>query len=227
MSGAAAGLMKVAALRAGECRAGEGGADHGETRKSVAGGQAPEAGAGAAREAGSVASSAPTGSEAGSSAAITPASAATATTPARLIPPLAVSLVTLGVADLFRAIAFYEALGLERRVRQAEGVAFFACGTVVLSLYPRHELATDAGMVAGRAGQFGGVVLACNRASRAEVDSTLIRAVAAGGRALRPAQATFWGGYAGYVADPDGHPWEIAHNPGFPLGPEGRLSLPE
>ncbi|WAC27808.1 VOC family protein [Ancylobacter sp. SL191] len=146
---------------------------------------------------------------------------------ARAVPPLALSLVTLGVAELARAIAFYEALGLERRVRQAEGVAFFACGTVVLSLYPRHELATDAGMIAGRAGQFGGVVLACNRASRAEVDTTLIRAVAAGGRALRPAQATFWGGYAGYVADPDGHPWEIAHNTGFALGPDGRLTLPE
>ncbi|MDF2999838.1 MAG: Glyoxalase/bleomycin resistance protein/dioxygenase [Xanthobacteraceae bacterium] len=85
----------------------------------------------------------------------------------------------------------------------------------------------DAGMVAGRAGQFGGITLACNRASRAEVDATLIRLVAAGGRALRPAHPTSWGGYIGYVADPDGHPWEVAHNPGFPLDAEGRITLPE
>ena len=145
---------------------------------------------------------------------------------ARAVPPLRLSLVTLGVADLPRAIAFYEALGLERRVRQAEGVAFFDAGGAVLSLYPRHELAADAGVLPGRPGQFGGLALACNRASRAEVDATLIRAVAAGGRALRPAQATFWGGYSGYVADPDGHAWEIAHNPGFGLDAEGRIVLP-
>lgn len=146
---------------------------------------------------------------------------------ARAVPPLHVSLITLGVADLERSIRFYEALGLTRRVRKAEGAAFFEAGGVALSLYPRHELAADAGVVPGRAGQFGGFALACNRASRIEVDATLIRAVAAGGRALRPAQATFWGGYSGYVADPDGHAWEVAHNPGFPLGPDGRLSLPK
>ncbi|ADH91678.1 Glyoxalase/bleomycin resistance protein/dioxygenase [Ancylobacter novellus DSM 506] len=145
----------------------------------------------------------------------------------RAMPPLRLSLVTLGVTDLKRAIAFYEALGLERKVKAAEGVAFFDMGGVVLSLYPRHELATDAGMLAGRAGQFGGITLACNRASRAEVDATLIRLVAAGGRALRPAHPTSWGGYIGYVADPDGHPWEIAHNPSFPLDAEGRITLPE
>ncbi len=206
MSAAGAGLVKSAALRVGNGN----GATSGEEPRDVMAKEAahPPAAAGmAARD----------------PAMPAPAAAGAA----RAVPPLAMSLVTLGVADLPRAIAFYEALGLARRVRQAEGVAFFACGAVVLSLYPRHELATDAGMVPGRAGQFGGVVLACNRASRAEVDSTLIRAVAAGGRALRPAQPTFWGGYAGYVADPDGHPWEIAHNPGFPLGPEGRLTLPE
>lgn len=142
-------------------------------------------------------------------------------------PPLRLSLVTLGVADLARAVAFYEALGLRRQVKAAEGAAFFDAGGVVLSLYPRHELAADAGVLPGRAGQFGGIALACNRGSRAEVDTTLIRAVAAGGRALRPAQPTFWGGYSGYVADPDGHPWEIAHNPGFPFDEAGRIVLPE
>lgn len=144
-----------------------------------------------------------------------------------LDPPIHVSLITLGVASLPRAVAFYEALGLVRRVKEAKGAAFFQAGGVVLSLYPRHDLAADAGAVDGRAGAFGGIALACNRPSRAEVDTTLIRAVAAGGRGLRPAQPTFWGGYSGYVADPDGHPWEIAHNPGFPLDAEGRITLPE
>lgn len=143
------------------------------------------------------------------------------------IPPLHVSLITLGVTDLPRAIAFYEALGLVRRVKAAVGVAFFQAGGVVLSLYPRHDLAADAGVVDGRPGVFGGIALACNRQSRAEVDTTLIRAVAAGGRGLRPAQPAVWGGYSGYVTDPDGHPWEIAHNPGFPLDEEGRISLPD
>ena len=144
-----------------------------------------------------------------------------------LNPPIHVSLITLGVADLARAVTFYEALGLVRRVKEAKGAAFFQAGGVVLSLYPRHELASDAGVVDSRPGVFGGIALACNRPSRAEVDTTLIRAVAAGGRGLRPAQPTFWGGYSGYVADPDGHPWEIAHNPGFPLDEQGRISLPE
>ena len=146
---------------------------------------------------------------------------------ARVMPPLQLSLVTLGVADLKRAVTFYEALGLVRRVKEATGAAFFDAGGVVLSLYPRVELAADAGVIAGRPGAFGGIALACNRASRSEVDTTLIRAVAAGGRPLRPAQPTFWGGYSGYVADPDGHPWEIAHNPGFPFDAAGRIVLPD
>nr|WP_250152332.1 VOC family protein [Ancylobacter radicis] len=141
--------------------------------------------------------------------------------------PLHVSLITLGVADLPRAVAFYEALGLVRRDKAAKGAAFFQAGAVVLSLYPRHDLAADAGVVDGRTGVFGGIALACNRPSRAEVDTTLIRAVAAGGRGLRPAQPTFWGGYSGYVADLDGHAWEVAYNPFFPVDPEGRLTLPE
>lgn len=145
----------------------------------------------------------------------------------KTVPPLHLSLVTLGVADLDRAVAFYEALGLVRKVKEARGAAFFMAGDVVLSLYPRHDLATDAGVVDGRAGAFGGIALACNRETRAEVDATLIRAVAAGGRALRAAQPTFWGGYSGYVADPDGHAWEISHNPGFPMDENGRITLPE
>ncbi|MCK0195961.1 VOC family protein [Ancylobacter sp. 6x-1] len=146
---------------------------------------------------------------------------------------LSLSLVTLGVEDIARAARFYEALGMVRRARSAEGVVFLqadgpgGAGGVVLSLYPRHELATDAGVIPGRPGAFGGIALACNRRTPEEVDATIARALAAGGRALRPAQHVFWGGYSGYVADPDGYPWEIAHNPGFPLDPDGRLVLPD
>lgn len=169
------------------------------------------------------------------------------------LPPLALSLVTLGVADLARAEAFYRALGMVRRDQSTTGVVFFQAdgrrevgqGGLVLSLYPRRELAADAGLpedaaveagggssAVGRGGgadgrPFGGIALACNRASRAEVDATLAGALAAGGTPLRPAQETFWGGYSGYVADPDGHPWEIAHNPFFPLDADGRIILPE
>ncbi|MBS7538748.1 VOC family protein [Ancylobacter lacus] len=141
-------------------------------------------------------------------------------------PGLHVSLVTLGVEDLARAGRFYAAMGLSRRCAEAQGVMFFAAGAVALALYPRHELAADAGVLSGRAGMFGGVTLACNRPDRREVDRTIIAAVAAGGRALHGPHETAWGGYAGYVADPDGHVWEIAHNPGFPLDREGRLALP-
>lgn len=142
-------------------------------------------------------------------------------------PSIRLSLVTLGVAELARAVAFYEALGLRRQVREAKGAAFFDAGGVVLSLYPRHELAADAGVPDEGISRFDGVALACTLESRAEVDAMLARALNAGGRALRPAQPTFWGGYSGYFADPDGHSWEIAHNPGFPLDADGRIVLPE
>lgn len=142
-------------------------------------------------------------------------------------PGLHVSLVTLGVEDLARAGRFYAAMGLSRRCADARGVMFFEAGAVALALYPRHELAADAGVLSGRAGLFRGVTLACNRPDRREVDRTIIAAVAAGGRALHGPHETAWGGYAGYVADPDGHVWEIAHNPGFPLDGEGRLTLPD
>lgn len=150
-------------------------------------------------------------------------------------PPLGLSLVTLGVGDLARAERFYTALGMVRRDRSTTGVVFYqadgrrepGAGGVVLALYPRHELAADAGVLAGKPGAFGGIALACNRASREDVDATIARALALGGKPLRPAQETFWGGYSGYVADPDGYAWEIAHNPFFGFDPDGRLILPE
>jgi len=147
--------------------------------------------------------------------------------PCRMAAGLHLSLVTLGVDDLRRSIAFYEALGLPRRLKAAEGVAFFEAGGAVLALYPRHQLAADAGVLNGRPGAFGGIVLSCNRPSREAVDSTIAAVIAAGGKALRAADTVFWGGYVGYVADPDGHPWEVAYNPDFGLDPDGRLRVPD
>jgi hypothetical protein len=136
------------------------------------------------------------------------------------------SIVTLGVADLARSREFYERLGWRRSAKGSEGVAFFRAGGVVLALYPRAALAEDA-HVPAEGGGFGGVTLAHNARSREEVDAVLAGAQAAGARLLKPAQDVFWGGYSGYFADPDGHPWEVAWNPFFPLDEEGRLQLPD
>jgi hypothetical protein len=135
------------------------------------------------------------------------------------------SLVTLGVLDLPRATSFYEGLGWPRRVRAADGVAFFQLGTLGLSLYPRAELARDAG-VPLQDGPSQGFTLAYNTRTRTEVDEVLARAEALGARVTQPAQEAFWGGYHGHFADPDGFLWEIAWNPGFPIAEDGSLSLP-
>lgn len=137
-------------------------------------------------------------------------------------------LVTLGVADLARAIAFYEAFGFVRRGKAHEDVAFFEAGSVMLSLYPAHALARDA-EVSDVAGQdaFRCITLACNTTTQDEVDTLMRRAAALGAHVLRPAQPVFWGGYMGYFADPDGHVWEIAHNPFFPFDDQGRLVVPD
>ena len=136
------------------------------------------------------------------------------------------TLVTLGVADVTRARAFYEALGLvASRAASSDSVAFFPMGGVVLGLYGRAALAADAGVADTPAG-FSAVTLAHNVRSDAEVDRLIGRAVAAGGRLVKPGQKVFWGGYSGYVADPDGHLWEIAHNPVLPLDADGAMRLP-
>jgi catechol 2,3-dioxygenase-like lactoylglutathione lyase family enzyme len=125
-----------------------------------------------------------------------------------------VSLITLGVSDLERAIRFYrDGLGLPLR-ESPPGVAFFETRGTWLSLYPRDELAKDAGVPADGAG-FRGFSLAHNVRSEAEVDATLAQAVAAGAALIKPGQRVFWGGYSGYFADPDGFLWEVAHNPHF------------
>lgn len=141
--------------------------------------------------------------------------------------PFRLHLVTLGVADLARACAFYAAMGLERRDADATGVAFFLAGHVVLSLYPRDRLAEDAALDAGgELPAFRGHTLACNVAEAEAVAGVIARAVAAGGTCVKPAQPVFWGGTSGYFTDPDGHLWEVAHNPFFPFDGEGRLTVP-
>jgi catechol 2,3-dioxygenase-like lactoylglutathione lyase family enzyme len=135
------------------------------------------------------------------------------------------SLITLGVADVARSRRFYEALGWRASGASQAEVTFFQLGGIALSLWGRAELAADATVPDG--GGFGGVALAHNARSRAEVDAILEEARAAGGRLLKAAHETFWGGYAGYFADPDGHPWEVAWNPHFPLRADGSLELPE
>jgi catechol 2,3-dioxygenase-like lactoylglutathione lyase family enzyme len=134
------------------------------------------------------------------------------------------SLVTLGVADVARSRWFYEALGWRASTASQADVAFFQLGGIGLALFGRAALAKDAGLA--EAAAVGAVALAHNARTRAEVDTILERARAAGARILEPARDTSWGGYSGYFADPDGHPWEIAWNPHFPLRPDGSLTLP-
>lgn len=136
-----------------------------------------------------------------------------------------ISLVTLGVDDLDRAVRFYEAMGLKRNATITEGVAFFQMGGIVLGLWGREQLATDAG-VASAKGAFSGVSLAYNTRSEAEVDEVLAKAEQAGGRVVKPAQRAFWGGWYGYFSDTEGHLWEVAHNPDFPIADDGTISLP-
>jgi uncharacterized protein len=136
-----------------------------------------------------------------------------------------ISLVTLGVADLARARGFYERLGW--RGREVEETVFFQTGGLAVALWGRAKLADDAGIEDRGSDGFGGVSLAHNVRSRTEVDELLRAAAQAGAGITRPARETFYGGYAGYFADPDGHLWEVAYNPGFRLDPDGALTLPD
>ena len=135
-----------------------------------------------------------------------------------------VSLITIGVGDLARSVAFYEALGWTGQVVQE--TAFFQAGGLAVVLWSRDALADDAG-IDDDGGRFGGIALAQNVRTRDEVDEVLGTAEAAGGTITHPAADTFYGGYAGYFADPDGHLWEVAHNPGFTLRDDGTLVLPD
>lgn len=138
-----------------------------------------------------------------------------------------ISLITLGVADIAKATAFYEALGFMKSKRASqEDVTFMRAGGVVLALWGRQAQLEDASAEDIWTGN-GGIVVAQNLASEAEVDSAMAQARAAGARILKPAAKVFWGGYNGYFADPDGHIWEIAFNPFWQLDEQGRVKLPE
>jgi catechol 2,3-dioxygenase-like lactoylglutathione lyase family enzyme len=132
------------------------------------------------------------------------------------------SLVTLGVADLDRARAFYEALGWKRTGEDAD-VVFYQLPGIALALWSRSSLAEDSTVTDG--GGWGGVTLAYNTRSPQEVDEVLAEAEAAGATIGRRGAETFWGGYSGIFIDPDGHPWEVAHNPGWALRRDGSISL--
>ena len=126
-----------------------------------------------------------------------------------------ISIITLGVADLPRAVEFYrDGLGLPLLDENVESIAFFKCRGTWLALYPSAALAADAGVPTEGSG-FSGVTLAHNVPTRDEVDALLDVAVAAGGTLVKPAQDAFWGGYSGYFADPEGYLWEVAWNPYF------------
>jgi catechol 2,3-dioxygenase-like lactoylglutathione lyase family enzyme len=140
--------------------------------------------------------------------------------------PLRLHLVTLGVVDIDRAAKFYERLGLKRHMKNAEGVAFFDAGGVVISLYGRESLERDAGLTESEPG-FGGSSLAFNVGSEKAVDEALAAATNAGAKILKEGHVVFWGGYIGYFSDLDGHVWEVAHNPQFRFDERGQLVLPE
>jgi hypothetical protein len=136
-----------------------------------------------------------------------------------------VSLITLGVDDVAAARRFYEALGWH--CKEVEQTVFMQAGGSVVVLARREKLAVDAGVQDAGGDGFGGIALAHNVRSREEVDEVIATAEAAGAAITKPAAETFYGGYAGYFADLDGHLWEIAYNPGFTLTEDGSLVLPD
>lgn len=139
------------------------------------------------------------------------------------------TVLTLGVSEMRRSIAFYESLGFTRKLRvTGEGVAFFDTGATVLALYAWEKLALDAALVVKpRPEAFRGVTLAWNCRSEADVDQVLEFAVAQGAQLLKAAHRTDYGGYSGYFADPDGHPWEVVVAPGIEVGDDNRVHLPD
>ncbi len=134
------------------------------------------------------------------------------------------SLVTLGVGDLARSRGFYEKLGWVTGAGPDDDVVFFQSGGMVVALWGRGELAADSGVKDG--GGWGGVTLAHNVRSPADVDAVMSEARAAGATTAREGGETFWGGYSGVFIDPDGHPWEVAHNARWKLAEDGAVTLP-
>ncbi|MFJ8434263.1 VOC family protein [Kitasatospora sp. NPDC094019] len=140
--------------------------------------------------------------------------------------PARLSIVTLGVSDLDRSARFYEALGWHRSAASSPEIVWFRTVDSVLGLFPHEELAADAGVPSAGEPAFRGVTLAVNLESPALVDAALATAVEAGAAVVKPPAPTSWGGYSGYFEDPDGHLWELAHNPFFPFTEDGSLDLP-
>ncbi len=136
-----------------------------------------------------------------------------------------ISLITLAVADVARSRTFYEALGW--RGQEVEDTVFFQTGGMALVLWGRQKLAADAGIEDTGSEGFGGVAFAHNVRTPSEVDEVISVAAHAGAVITSPPRSTSYGGYAGYFADPDGHLWEVAHNPGFTLGQDGSMILPD
>ncbi len=137
------------------------------------------------------------------------------------------NLITLGVRDFERSLAFYEkGLGWEKSSSSMDTLALFQLGGIVLSLYPRTELAADATVVDEPTG-FSGITLSLNTKTVEEVDEVLQEAVRAGGKLVKPAQKVFWGGYSGYFSDPDGHLFEVAYNPFWELDDKDNVVLPD
>jgi len=136
-----------------------------------------------------------------------------------------ISLITLGVADMARSRAFYEALGWNTGAEPGDEVVFFQAGAMVLGIWGRESLAEDSCLV--DSGGYGGVTLAHLERSPAAVDALIEDARRAGAKIAREPAETFWGGYSGLFHDPDGHPWEIAHNPHWELDEHGDVALPD
>lgn len=142
------------------------------------------------------------------------------------LPRQRVTLITLGTSDLTRAKAFYAAWGWEQHSAPEESIAFYQMNGAVLALFDKAELAADQGRPGAELGT-GAITLAQNCAEDAETDVVFAAAIEAGATLLKKPEKVFWGGYSGYFADPDGHVWEIATNPFWPLAEDGSLTLPE
>jgi uncharacterized protein len=138
--------------------------------------------------------------------------------------PARISIVTIGVADVARSTRFYEAIGWERCSSSLDEISWFRTADSYLGIFGWHQLAEDAQLFEPSRGSFGGITLAINVETREAVDAALEEAVAAGGSILKPGTDLPYG-YSSYFADPDGHPWEVAFIPGFPIGPDGRITI--
>lgn len=140
--------------------------------------------------------------------------------------PARLSIVTLGVSDLQRSIAFYEGLGWTRAESSNEEIAWFKLAGGIVGLFPYESLAEDAGLAPVPKGDFTGVTLAMNVENPEAVEIGLKEAERAGATIIKPATKAEWGGVSGYFADPDGYPWEIAWNPSFPINDDGTIRMP-